>query len=257
MTTSPETHDALNELAAAIRARIPSAAEELGRIAQAAVDDGLPAPAIGQFQVEEFHQASMAAMREGAADARATWEAWTALLEDWWARSAELDQALRWLVVVFLPDPDDDDTGLLDGIGPATRQQYEVVQSELRSSPLSPRIAAFVADLVEAHPDLAPLEEEWADDDGVVLAHPFMADVARHVLAAHDRDGQHAAQAHEILGRVERALGQDQDLDNLLVLGFIEGFPEQDAPRPDLVTHFGPRLTEKARMFAPDLFPPN
>lgn len=112
----------------------------------------------------------------------------------------------------------------------------------------------FIRQLVDEFPGLRPaLDEHVEDNYGEVLAHPFLADALRLVLATLD-DGPRRVPGLDVqrmLEYLERRFTEgDEDLQELISTGFLESLPRADEPGHRVRAMLGPTLRAEAERVA-------
>jgi hypothetical protein len=115
---------------------------------------------------------------------------------------------------------------------------------------VSASTVAFVGALFYRFKELRPLFQEHLDNqDGEVLPHLLMADVARWAEAEIVKDDDAArASVREVLAFLEDAFAtQGSEVTELIAVSFLEHLPRPGEPASQLRTLVGPRLAEELR----------
>jgi len=103
---------------------------------------------------------------------------------------------------------------------------------------------AFIQRLSKAFPALARLRGEHLRENGELLAHPFLGDVARHAISLFESKGDSARQELRMLcGFMEREYGSGTpSVRGLIVLRFLENLAGPPEPYWRIRAVLGPEL---------------
>lgn len=102
----------------------------------------------------------------------------------------------------------------------------------------------FIDNLLYSAPELRHLYDEHLNDYNGLLPHVFFGDVTRFMLKLVQKDNIDSRQvANRILILFESAIvEQDEDVQNLILVSFLENITPDDEGHEELVKLFGPHL---------------
>jgi len=103
---------------------------------------------------------------------------------------------------------------------------------------------ALIDRLCKAFPAIARLRNEHIRENGELLAHPFLGDVARHAISLFESTSDVASQELRTLcGFMEREYASaTQSVRDLIALGFLENLAGPPEPYWRIRTFLGPDL---------------
>lgn len=229
--------------------RFPQAGEHL----QAALAHPWGEDSVPHDVVADYSLAVKEAVEADEGDAMQRWRDLVDFLEAEHQQDGAVAHLIEEALLLRVPTRQEPEQERRQALGPrlaaAADRMYDV-----RAHPAH---VAFLDDLRRRFPELeADVGENTYGDNDALLAHMFLADVVRRAVALHRSDDQaDRDRAQAIVDAVAAAVGQDEEVDNLIAVSFVEDLPDAEHPGADIVRRLPPVLIAWQEALRSDLTP--